>query len=366
MGDLREDLEASFESTESAEDELAEAQQEVLQDEPEETTEKTETEASDDTAATDSTKKSEAVDAEGEPSSAGDNPDAEAASDLSEAASKDSMKAPAGWKPSEREQWSKIPRPLQERITAREKEMADVMANTKQARSVNDYVSKMGETYGNLAKEAGFNHPLEAATAALGTMRTLSGGSTREKAQEVASLINQYGIDIETLDDALVNMPSPKGQQQRDPQSARLEQMMEERLRPFQEMMTNQQRQQQQAEQQRGQQATQAVQEFSQNAEFLNDVREDMADIIELAAKRGVDLTLQQAYDRACNAHPEIANVIMQRREQDQIKGNQSSLQSKRSAASSISGRKSGSGGSSGGSSLRDTLAQAYDEAQSG
>jgi len=75
---------------------------------------------------------------------------------------------------------------------------------------------------------------------------------------------------------------------------------------------------------------------------------------------------LQQAYDRACNAHPEIANVIMQRREQDQIKGNQSSLQAKRSAASSISGRKSGSGGSSGGLSLRDTLAQAYDEAQSG
>jgi len=113
------------------------------------------------------------------------------------------------------------------------------------------------------------------------------------------------------------------------------------------------------------QQANSAVMEFSKTAEFLPDVREDMADIIDLAAKRGVNLSMQQAYDRACAAHPEIANVMSERKRAEAITGGQQVLASKRNAASSISGRKTGQGGGGSALSMRDSIAAAFDEAAS-
>ena len=42
------------------------------------------------------------------------------------------------------------------------------------------------------------------------------------------------------------------------------------------------------------------VPDFAAGNEFLADVRLDMADLIDMAAKQGRPLNLQQAYDRAC------------------------------------------------------------------
>lgn len=299
------------------------------------------------------TEKKEAAEAKGKPTSAEDDPDAKAASDLTE--KNQSLKAPAGWAPKERELWSKVPRELQERISAREREMTDGMANSKESKQVSDYVNKMGEHFAPLMKGAGFRHPLDAAGAAMGSMNVLHSGSQQEKAQELARIISQFGVDIEELDSALVG-GGGDSQANADPQQAMFKKMLDERMGPINELMANAQNIKDQQSQQSSGKAQNAVVEFAKGAEFLSDVREDMADIIELADKRGVQLTLQQAYDRACAGQPDIAGVIEQRKSQN-------SLAAKRTAAASISGRKSGSGGTGKGLSLRDQLASAIDDA---
>jgi hypothetical protein len=301
--------------------------------------------------------KKEAAEAKDKPTSAEDESDAKAASNLTD--KNQSLKAPAGWAPKERELWSKVPRELQERISAREREMSDSMANTKESKQVSDYVSKMGEHFAPMMKGSGFQHPLDAAGAAMGSMNVLHSGTQQEKAKELARIINQFGVDIEELDSALVGgSGSGQGQNQgqEDPQQAAFKKMLDERMGPINELMTNAQNIKDQQSQQSSSKAQNAVVEFSKNAEFLNDVREDMADIIELADKRGVELTLQQAYDRACAGNPDISSVIEQRKSQN-------NLSAKRAAAASISGRKSGGGGKGTGMTLRQQLAAAIDEA---
>jgi len=296
--------------------------------------------------------KKEAAEAKGKPTSAEDEPDAKAVSDPTEKSQ--SLKAPAGWAPKERELWSKVPRELQERISAREREMTDGMANSKESKNVSDYVNKMGEHFAPLMKGAGFQHPLDAASAAMGSMNTLHSGTQQQKAQELARIISQFGVDIEELDSALVG--GGGGQGKADPQQAMFQKMLDERMGPINELMGNAQKIKDQQSQQSSGKAQNAVIKFAKGAEFLNDVREDMADLIEMADKRGVQLTLQQAYDRACAGHPDIAGVMEQRK-------SQTSLVAKRTAASSISGRKSGSGGTGKGMSLREQLASAIDDA---
>lgn len=271
----------------------------------------------------------------------------------------ESLKAPAGWGPKEREQWSKVPPALQARITEREREMADTMAHTKEARDLQQAFQQMGQSYAPLMASEGFNHPMEAMQAAFGTMTNLRMGTPQQKAQEIARIVGQYGVDIEALDSALVGAEMPQ-QQQANPHNAQLEQMLDQRMGPVNQLMETVQQAQQQQQQAKLTEANNQVAQFAQKNEFLPDVREDMADIIELAAKRGVELPLQVAYDRAVAAHPEISQIVAQRASDAQIKGQQQSIQQKRAAASSVSGRQTGTGGG-GPMSLRDQIADAFD-----
>lgn len=273
-----------------------------------------------------------------------------------------SLKAPVDWSPKEREQWSKIPRQLQERIIARERDMAQTMASTKEARQTYEAVSQVSQQFGSVLAADGFRNPVEAMQAAFGTMAALRMGTPQQKAQEIARIIGQYGVDIGALDDALVGT-NPQAQQ--NPNSD-IDRLLQERLAPMQDFMQQFQSQQQMQQQQVKQQADQQVQEFAQQAEFLNDVREDMADILTTAAKRGVNLTLQQAYDRACAAHPEISQIITERKRQEAILGGQKVLHGKQHAASSISGQRVGTGSAPTDGSVRGSIEAAWDQVTGG
>jgi hypothetical protein len=272
---------------------------------------------------------------------------------------KDSMKAPINWSPKEREDWSRIPRHLQERIVSRETEMAQVMANTKAARTVHDAITNMTQQYGQLMQAEGATDPLQAIDGMFKTVQTLRTAPQRERATLLASMIEHYGVDIRELDDALSNSPSVAA----DPVQTKLEQMLEQRLAPVNQLMQGLTAAQQKAQEQTRHQATQSVQEFSQQAEFLNDVRLDMADLIDMAAAQGRELPLAKAYEIACAANPDIAKIMADRKQRESLIGNQQTLAQKRNAASSLSGRKSGGGGDSSNMDLRAMLSSAWDEA---
>lgn len=267
---------------------------------------------------------------------------------------KNSMKAPLDWSPKEREDWSRIPRHLQEKITAREKHINEVMQTTADARRTHADMERLSATYGAAMQGviAG-DTPMQAVENLMSTVAGLRMGTPIQKAQIVADLVNVFGVDVGALDTALSGqMPDPNDQ------TAVLERMLEERLAPLQQYFGNAQTQEQQRTAQLQTAAMDEVKTFAKDAEFLNDVRMEMADLIDMAAKRGVGLTLQEAYDKACMLNPEVSSIIRQRQQQQ----HQQTMQQKRKAASSVTGQQVGAGGGGTPASLRDSIASAWDE----
>lgn len=183
------------------------------------------------------------------------------------------------------------------------------------------------------------SNPLQAIDNLMGTAARLRTGTAPELAQLVAGIVNQFGTGrfgngfIEMLDSALAGQ-TPK----QDPQQLAMEQVLNQRLAPMQNMLT----QFQQAQLQQQQQATQAAQtevsSFLERAEFGNDVREDMADIIEAAQRRGQNLSLQDAYKKACLMNDNVRSVISQRAKARGAQQTTSAAQKARSAAVQVSG----------------------------
>ena len=120
---------------------------------------------------------------------------------------------------------------------------------------------------------------------------------------------------------------------------------------------------------QQKQQATQKTQEkaltdvktFADNAEFINDVRMDMADLIDMRAKHGETMSLEDAYHRACAMNPQIAEILEQRKAREALTDSKNTIQSKRNAASSLHRPRVGVSAANGSLSMRDTIAAAWD-----
>lgn len=276
----------------------------------------------------------------------------------------DSPKAPVDWGPKERENWSKVPRDIQARIVQREKDMAEAMANTKDARQTHDAFKQLSQSYAPIMAAEGVSDPMEAVKGLFDTVATLRMGTPQQKAQMVAQLIGNYGVDIQTLDSALAGEAPAAA----DPQQTQLQQMLDERLAPMNQLMEaiNQAQTQQQTQTQENAQAS--VREFAKTAEFLNDVRQDMADLIDMAASRGQDMSLEDAYKKACMMNPEISAVLAQREQEANIRANAQTMANKNAAASSVVGRQGNpaAGKPQGDGSIRSSLLNAMDTLQDG
>jgi hypothetical protein len=247
-------------------------------------------------------------------------------------------KAPASWRPDVREHWGALPETVRSEIQRRETEVARTLQETAEARKTVEAVMKTIEPYQAFIKAENSN-PLQAIDNLMSTAARLRTGTAPELAQLVAGLVNQFGTGrfgngfIEMLDTALSGQ-TPK----QDPQQLAIEQVLNQRLAPMQNMLT----QFQQAQLQQQQQATQAAQSevstFLDRAEFGNDVREDMADIIEAAQRRGQNMSLQDAYKKACLMNDNVRSVLSQRVQSRGAQQTTSAAQKARSAAVQVSG----------------------------
>lgn len=247
-------------------------------------------------------------------------------------------RAPASWRPDIREHWGSLPEPVRAEIQRRETEVARTLQETAEARKTAEAVMKTIEPYQAFIKAENSN-PLQAIDNLMGTAARLRTGTAPELAQLVAGIVNQFGTGrfgngfIEMLDSALAGQ-TPR----QDPQQLAMEQVLNQRLAPMQNMLT----QFQQAQLAQQQQATQAAQTevstFLERAEFGEDVREDMADIIEAAQRRGQSITLQDAYKKACLMNDNVRSVISQRAKARGAQQTTSAAQKARSAAVQVSG----------------------------
>jgi hypothetical protein len=345
MSSMREDFEAAIEESGA---EYAEPRNEILtaeEDTPEPVSPDTETPTS------------ESPDT---PEVATESVPAEAAGDEPEAAPvEEGLKPPVGFSPAARENWKDVPKTVQEQIHKREQEIAQAMHGTAEARKVHESISQLAQSYAPIMAAEGTNNPLQAIQGLFETVAELRMGSPAQKAQKMASLIQHYGIDIGSLDSAL------SGQVPEDPQQHQFETMIDQKLAPINQVMEQLNQMQAGKQQQTAVAAQQEIQQFEQQAEFLSDVRNDMADLIDMAAARGHDMGLEEAYNKACIMSPQISQILEQRKQTAALTSGQQNINAKLAAGSSITGQPNGTS-TAAPTSLRAQLEAAWDESMQG
>lgn len=247
-------------------------------------------------------------------------------------------RAPASWKPDAREHWSKLPDNVRSEIARRETEVQRTLQDTAEARKTAEAVMRTIAPYEAFIKAENSN-PLQAIDNLMATAAKLRTGTAPELATMVAGIVQQFGIGrfgpsfIEALDGALAgNTPRV------DPQQAALDQVLNQRLAPVQQLLSRFEQAQQAQQQQVAQQAQSEVEQFLARAEFGNDVREDMADLLEAAQRRGQNMTLADAYKKACMMSDSVRSVLVQRQQAQRGQVQTQAAQRARQAAVSVSG----------------------------
>ena len=266
--------------------------------------------------------------------------------------------APISWTPAAREFWGGIPAEAQAEIIKRERDMDRGLQQASGHKRVADEYFKTVAPFQNYIQAAG-STPAQAITELMTTAAQLTMGSPQKKAEVVQNIIKEYGVDITMLDSLLADQPVS------DDPNAPLLTALDERLAPINEFMGQVQTGRQEQAVEVNQEAATELGTFQQaNSEFYEDLREDMADLMEMATNRGREMTLNQAYEHAANAHPEIGPILKQRVAAEAGKVDAAAAAAKRNAASSIRGASNSEGGlQAAGDDIRSTITELWDDA---
>lgn len=212
----------------------------------------------------------------------------------------DPDKAPVSWRAMAREQWSQLPAELRDEVVRREKEVNIALQESKTAREGYQRYTETVQPFEQMIRAEG-GEPVQAIQGLLQTAYALRMAPPQTKAQMIARMVQSFlpGREgLELLDAALTPGAQQQGQQApRQPQEfrdPRVDQIL-------------------QAQSQQAEQRARAQVEEVQAEEFYEDVRLDMADILELDRKRGGDMSLRDAYNRAIRLNPDVSRVVEQR-----------------------------------------------------
>jgi len=205
---------------------------------------------------------------------------------------------PKSWKPAIAQKWASLDPEVKAEVHRREKEITKAFGENNQAREFHKQFSEVIRPYE--AHIMAYGKPLEAIANLLQVEHFLATAPPVQKAHQMAKLIKDYGIDIRELDSALAG-------EQADPTKSALEQLLEQKLSPIQNFIQQQQELDRMRE---SRTRTEAQQEVDRMAEdpvtysHFEEVRGDMADLIEMNAKRGRYLTPGEAYNMAVRMNP--------------------------------------------------------------
>lgn len=338
---LMDDLASAWDDAEGTESEdVPRETMEASNEQPDEPTQsETTAELQDASAETDTER-----DEDTEPVPAREGEDAEDKSEQSGGDSSGLEKPPESWAATAREKWKDIPKEAREYIQTREQQMMDGMQKNAQ---MAQRAGQMDQALAPFSQFLNMNgSPGETIKGLLQTGSGLQLGSPIQKAQVAAKIIKDFGVDIQILDGMLVGQAPPPEVVQQQSVQQQVQAALQQR----------DQQQQQMAYQQQQQVAGQSVQQFSSDPknEFYKDVSSDMADILDMAGNRGQQLSMEDAYERACRLHPEVSKIISSRQQT-------ASLSDKRRAATSIAGSPGGPGGTVVPDSMHDMLSTAWD-----
>jgi hypothetical protein len=264
-------------------------------------------------------------------------------------------RAPASWKKEAKGEWANIPLHIRQEVHKREMEVQKVLQETAPMRQFTDQFQKVVTPYMARLQSAGATNPLQAVEALLQADYTLSSAPKNQRAAYMAKLIKEYDIDVVSLDEALAGV-APAQSQTPDIQ-ALVQQQLQQALAPI---MQREQLQRQQAQEQ----INHTVESMALDPKYphFDEVRMDMADLIDSRAKRGIDLSLEEAYAMATRMNPEVyAQTSRQASMQTANQQHQQAIRAK-NAASSVSGAPAagGTGQFVGNGDLRSSIEAAF------
>ena len=273
----------------------------------------------------------------------------------------DGPQAPVSWKPGIREHWSDIHPEVQDEIARREADHNNVLNDSAGFRKVADEYYRTVAPFQSLIQAQG-STPAEAIHNLMSTAAQLTQGTPARKAEVVLNIINEYGVDISMLDQILAGQPVAD-----DPNAALLT-SIDERLAPIHNFMGGVQQQQTTRNETVGAEAATELATFATaHSEFYEDLRDDMADLLEMAANRGRAMTMEEAYERAAGAHPDIGPILSQRKAAAAGKLDPAAAARKRNASSSIRGTPNvGGEGAGAEATVRGTIEQLWDDQAGG
>jgi hypothetical protein len=218
-------------------------------------------------------------------------------------------RAPASWKGEVKGEWNNLPLHVRQEIHRREAQVNKTMEEASTYREISSAFEKIFTPHMQRVQSYGSN-PVQMVDSLLQTEATLSGGSMQQKAATIANLIQQYGIDLSTLDDVLSR--GLQNQPQQPDLAAELEQRLMQKFQPMLQTVQSFQEQQRQQELQLQQEAVTTVEQMALDPRFpyFDEVRNDMADVMEIMSKRGQPITLEDAYKRATAMNGYVATQI--------------------------------------------------------
>jgi predicted nucleic acid-binding protein len=156
----------------------------------------------------------------------------------------------------------------------------------------------------------------------------------------------------------------PQGGQPAQAQDPRFTQLQQQ-FAPVIDFVNGLRQRQEQVLQETDQTLSQTLEEFASDPanEFFDDVKDDVADILDMAARRKQSLSLQDAYNRAIMLHPTISKIVEQRKLAASLTTQNQAAQRARSAAVSVpsSGAPSQGSDRQAGDSVRSAIEAAFE-----
>lgn len=224
---------------------------------------------------------------------------------------------PQSWKGETRKIWNELPLTVRQEVYRRERAVDTAMRESADARNFALGFQKVIEPYSARLQANG--GAIKGIESLLRADYALSTAPQETKAKMMAALIEQYGVNVEELDKALSS--NPRAVAGGNPLVDTIKSELDRRLAPVTDFIQSQRQVQQQTVQSEEQQLQQTLFDMandSENYEFFQDVIEDMADLMDSHARRGVALTPQQAYSKAVRIHPEIGPMLQAREAETQ------------------------------------------------
>lgn len=238
------------------------------------------------------------------------------------------LKAPASWRPEAREKWASIDPDIRAEIHKRESEANRVVQTAAQQRQFVEQFEKLMQPYEMFIRAENSN-PLAAVDNMMRTAAELRVGTPMAKANLVAGIIRNFGIDLPMLDSILAGQPpqgvaNPGQAQFHDPR--------------VDQLLAMQAQQAQEAARFENEAIRTGLQQFAAapGHEFYGDVAGIMADMVEIQARQGQPIDLEKIYQRACQLHDGVSTILTQRAAAQSAGNNSRAVLRAKRAASSL------------------------------